>query len=57
MALVDMSARRTLRNDSVISKAGWTPSDGRAVTGTVGRTIHRGNPVAGGGTPSLAPKG
>jgi dihydroorotase (multifunctional complex type) len=51
MALVDMSARRTLRNESVISKAGWTPYDGRAVTGAVVRTILRGNTVAVDGVP------
>ena len=33
LVLVDPSARRTLSNATVLSKAGWTPFDGREVTG------------------------
>jgi dihydroorotase (multifunctional complex type) len=51
MSLVDMSGRRTLRNEAVISKAGWTPYNGRTVTGTVVQTILRGRTVAVDGKP------
>ncbi|OZM77133.1 dihydroorotase family protein [Pseudonocardia sp. MH-G8] len=46
IVLVDPTVRRTLRNDDVLSKAGWTPYDGRAVTGKVVRTYLRGECVA-----------
>lgn len=49
--LVDPSAQRTLRNSDVISKAGWTPYDGRTVRGAVERTYLRGNLIAQGGRP------
>lgn len=46
LALVDPTARRTLRNSDVLSKAGWTPFDGRAVRGRVVQTYLRGELVA-----------
>jgi dihydroorotase-like cyclic amidohydrolase len=46
LVLVDPTARRTLRNADVVSKAGWTPYDGREVTGRVVRTYLRGRLVA-----------
>jgi dihydroorotase (multifunctional complex type) len=52
VALVDASATRTLRNADVISKAGWTPFDGRRVTGRVVATYSRGRLVAREGVPS-----
>ncbi len=46
LALVDPNATHVLRNDHVISKAGWTPFDGRSVTGRVVQTYLRGELVA-----------
>jgi len=51
LALVDPSAHRTLRSTEVFSKAGWTPYDGRPVTGRVVRTLLRGTPIAVDGRP------
>lgn len=50
-ALVDPAATRTLSNAEVISKAGWTPFDGREVTGRVLATYVRGKLVAEAGRP------
>lgn len=47
--LVDPHARRTLRNADVLSKAGWTPYDGREVTGVATATFLRGELIAEGG--------
>lgn len=44
--LVDPTARRTLRNADVLSKAGWTPFDGRQMTGTAAQTYLRGRQIA-----------
>jgi dihydroorotase (multifunctional complex type) len=49
LALVDMSEKRELRDSDVLSKAGWTPYDGRAVQGRVVRTILRGVTIASAG--------
>ncbi|WP_147916290.1 dihydroorotase [Ruania zhangjianzhongii] len=46
LVLVDPAARRTLRNEDVHSKAGWTPFDGREVQGTVLQTYLRGTLIA-----------
>jgi dihydroorotase (multifunctional complex type) len=51
IALVDPTVRRTLRNSDVLSKAGWTPFDGREVTGQVVRTYLRGHLIAESGKP------
>jgi dihydroorotase (multifunctional complex type) len=51
LALVDPSARRVLRDEDVLSKAGWTPYAGREVTGRVVQTYLRGHLVAEEGTP------
>ncbi|MQA05817.1 MAG: amidohydrolase family protein [Streptosporangiales bacterium] len=51
VVLVDPAAERTLRNEDVISKAGWTPFHGRPVTGRPVRTYLRGQLVADGGHP------
>ncbi|GAB2575417.1 dihydroorotase [Microlunatus antarcticus] len=51
LVLVDPRARRTLRNADVLSKAGWTPFDGREVTGRVVSTYLRGRLVAADGRP------
>jgi dihydroorotase (multifunctional complex type) len=52
VVLVDASKKRTLRNEDVVSKAGWTPFDGRAVTGQVVSTYLRGALVAENGKPT-----
>lgn len=52
LVLVDPAARRTLRNDDVWSKAGWTPYDGREVTGRTEQTFLRGRLVAENGRPA-----
>ncbi|MXP23855.1 amidohydrolase family protein [Gordonia sp. HNM0687] len=49
--LVDPTAKRTLRNDDVLSKAGWTPYDGREVQGRVVQTFLRGQLIAEEGKP------
>jgi dihydroorotase (multifunctional complex type) len=51
IALVDPRATRTLSNAEVISKAGWTPFDGREVMGRVVATYVRGTLVAEAGRP------
>ncbi len=43
--LVDLKARRTITNDWIASKCGWTPFDGQAVTGWPLATVIRGNIV------------
>jgi dihydroorotase-like cyclic amidohydrolase len=57
LVLVDPAAERTLRNEDVLSKAGWTPFDGRRVRGRVVRTYLRGVPVAEEGKPMGAREG
>ena len=52
LALVDPTAARVLRNEDVLSKAGWTPYDGRQVTGRVVQTYLRGELVGEDGTPA-----
>ena len=51
VVLVDPGAQRTLRSADVLSKAGWTPFDGRTVRGRVVLTLLRGRPVAEEGRP------
>jgi len=46
VVLVDPRAQWTLRSADVLSKAGWTPFDGRTVRGRVVLTLLRGTPVA-----------
>ena len=50
VVLVD-PGERTLRSADVLSKAGWTPFDGRTVRGRVVLTFLRGTPVAEEGRP------
>lgn len=45
LTIVDLKRARTITNDWVASKAGWTPYDGVAVTGWPVGTIVRGNVV------------
>jgi len=51
LVVVDPSATRTLRNADVLSKAGWTPFDGRTMTGRVVQTYLRGQLIAEEGKP------
>jgi dihydroorotase-like cyclic amidohydrolase len=46
LVLVDLGKPRTLRNEDVVSKAGWTPYAGRTVRGTPVKTFVRGQLVA-----------
>ncbi|MEA2661874.1 MAG: allantoinase, partial [Chloroflexota bacterium] len=50
-ALVDLSADRVLRDEDVISRAGWTPYAGRRVNGELRATYSRGVEVARDGRP------
>jgi dihydroorotase-like cyclic amidohydrolase len=52
VVLVDPAATRTLRNADVLSKAGWTPFDGRTMTGRVVQTYLRGRLIAEEGMPT-----
>jgi dihydroorotase (multifunctional complex type) len=52
VVLVDAGAERTLRSADVLSKAGWTPFDRRAVRGRVVQTYLRGTLVAEEGRPT-----
>jgi dihydroorotase (multifunctional complex type) len=45
IAVVDPEASWTITNDDVLSKIGWTPYDGRPVTGRVTHTLVRGQTV------------
>lgn len=49
--LVDPDETRTLTDEKVISKAGWTPFAGRHVTGQVMQTFLRGSLIAENGKP------
>jgi len=42
IVLLDLDRKWTITNDSVLSKIGWTPYDGRTITGAVDRTLVRG---------------
>ncbi len=57
IVLVDAEVKRTLRNSDVLSKAGWTPFDGREVTGQAVRTYLRGELIAESGKPTDARSG
>jgi allantoinase len=46
VVLVDVEQEHTLRNEDIVSKAGWTPFDGRRVQGRPVMTILRGNLIA-----------
>ena len=43
--IVDMGATRTITNDWIQTKSGWTPFDGMKVTGWPKATVTRGNIV------------
>lgn len=45
LVLLDLDREWTITNDSVLSRIGWTPYDGRRITGAVARTLSRGSDV------------
>jgi allantoinase len=51
LVLVDPAGERVLRNDDIVSKAGWTPYAGRRVRGAHVATLLRGRVIAERGTP------
>jgi dihydroorotase (multifunctional complex type) len=55
IVLVDMTKQRMLRDEDVISKAGWTPYAGRRVRGVPVATFVRGHQVAADGRPTGEP--
>jgi dihydroorotase-like cyclic amidohydrolase len=57
LALVDADASVTIRDDRIVSKAGWSPYAGRTTRGDVVATFLRGTEIARGGVPSVEPSG
>lgn len=55
VVLVDLIKERTLRDEDIVSKAGWTPYAGRRVRGQVVATYVRGQRVAANGRPTGSP--
>jgi len=55
LVLVDLGAERVLRDQEVVSKAGWTPYNGQRVVGRPVQTFSRGRRVALDGQPTGAP--
>ncbi len=53
--LVDLQAEKTLKNEDVVSKVGWTPFEGRTVKGLPLMTFVRGRLVAKDGQPVIDP--
>ena len=51
VVLVDPAASRTISDEQIISKAGWTPFAGRTMRGAVAMTFARGRLVAEHGAP------
>lgn len=45
IVLIDPEREWTITNGSVLSKIGWTPYDGRTITGAITRTMVRGTDV------------
>lgn len=45
VTIVDMHKEKTIKNDDMLTKCGWTPFDGWKVKGTVAATIVNGNVV------------
>lgn len=45
LTIVDLKARRTIRNEWIASRCGWTPYDGMTVTGWPKMTVIRGRVV------------
>ncbi|MBI3036429.1 dihydroorotase [Candidatus Woesearchaeota archaeon] len=49
IAIVDMHKEKTIKNDEMLSKCGWTPFDGWKVKGVVAATIVNGKIIYGSG--------
>jgi len=45
LVIVDMERERTLRDEDVVAKCGWTPFDGLTIQGVPETTLVRGTPV------------
>jgi dihydroorotase len=45
IVIADMNSPWTITNDGVLSKIGWTPYDGRALSARIDTTLVRGEPV------------
>jgi dihydroorotase len=57
LALVDLKRRETIRAERLASRCGWTPFEGKEVTGWPVMTILRGSIVMGEGELTGAPQG
>jgi len=57
LVLLDPPERWTVRDEDVLSKAGWSPYSGRTLTGRAVRTYLRGRLIAAGGEPVAEPGG
>ena len=57
VVLVDTEQEHVLSNDNIVSKAGWTPFDGRRVKGRPVMTMLRGQVVAEYGEVAAEPGG
>ena len=57
VVLVDTEQEHILSNDNIVSKAGWTPFDGRRVKGRAVMTMLRGQVVAENGKVAAEPGG
>ena len=57
LSIIDLKARRTIRNDWIASICGWTPYDGTAITGWPIHTVVRGHCVVRNETLSGRPQG
>jgi allantoinase len=55
LVLVDLEAKRVLRDDDVVAKVGWTPYAGRTVQGLVIKTFVRGRLAAESGKATAEP--
>ena len=53
--LVDLEAEKTLKNEDIVAKVGWTPYAGRRVKGLPVKTFVRGHLVAADGQPVAQP--
>ncbi len=49
VAIVDLKEEKTIKNEDMLSKCGWTPFDGWKVKGTVAATIVNGKVIYSGG--------
>lgn len=45
LVVVDMDREKTLRNEEIVAKCGWTPLDGLTIQGVPETTLVRGSPV------------